>query len=50
MQMTVLGAREPHVADASVVAIEPYHLQVTAKRTHTLLDRLAERFVQRKPS
>lgn len=49
-QMTVVGAREPHVADASVVAIQPYSIQVTARRPQTLLDRLAGHFVLRKPS
>ena len=32
MQMTVLGVREAHVADRNVVAMEPYRIQVTAKR------------------
>jgi hypothetical protein len=48
MQTTVVGTREPHVADR-VVAIEPYRILVTAKRV-TLLDRLAEHFAQRKSS
>ena len=48
MQTTVVGTREPHVADR-VVAIEPYRIEVTARRL-TLLDRLAGHFGQRKPS
>jgi len=48
MQVTVMGARDPHVADRDVVAIEPYRVLVTAKRTPTLLDRVAEHFAQRK--
>jgi hypothetical protein len=35
MQTTVVGTREPHVADR-VVAIEPYRIQVTAKRMTVL--------------
>ena len=49
MTMTVTGTRDAHVADRSVVAIEPYHIQVTAKRV-SLLDRLAEHFTQRRSS
>jgi hypothetical protein len=50
MQLTVTGASESNVADRALFAIEPYPINVTAKRAPTLLERLAGALTQRKPS